>query len=467
MRLSLRYRLLLPLTLLLVGDAAATAWAATTAARAAERRLAGQLWAVARTLTESRPDSRNTFPFTEFVLEKMKGLSGAEFLFVRPDKPTIAPTVTTFPAKNTPPPADVPIATPAGDDEDHQLGPPVAVDGREYRCLRLQLREPHPNAGGDLYIFYPESLRRTAVWDAARPPLVFGVVGGLVAVGLALATGTGLVRRIRVLDHRTRLIAGGDFRPMPLPRADDELTDLCRSVNDMARRLTEFQEAMQRSERLRVLGQFSGGLAHQLRNAAAGAKLAVELFMTENPLADPEPLRVALRQLARIETNLRQFLHLGKPPSGAKVPCDLMKLVDQSASLLKPQCQHAGIRLEWELPPGGAVVTGDPAQLSHLFGNVIGNAVEAAGPEGTVEVRIAEHGSRDKGRWFAVEVIDTGPGPPPEIAGKLFEPFVTGKEEGIGLGLAVAKQAAEAHGGKLSWDRRDGRTVFRIELPWP
>jgi nitrogen-specific signal transduction histidine kinase len=66
---------------------------------------------------------------------------------------------------------------------------------------------------------------------------------------------------------------------------------------------------------------------------------------------------------------------------------------------------------------------------------------------------------------FILEVIDTGPGPPPDIAAKLFEPFVTGKEVGIGLGLAVAKQAAESHGGRLTWERRDGRTVFRIELP--
>jgi len=64
-----------------------------------------------------------------------------------------------------------------------------------------------------------------------------------------------------------------------------------------------------------------------------------------------------------------------------------------------------------------------------------------------------------------IEVSDSGPGPPAEIAAKLFEPFVTGKPEGIGLGLAIAKQAAEAHGGRLSWERREGKTVFRIELP--
>ena len=100
---------------------------------------------------------------------------------------------------------------------------------------------------------------------------------------------------------------------MPLPRADDELRDLCEAVNDMARRLAAFQDELQRNERLRVLGQFSGGLAHQLRNAAAGAKLAVELFLAENPTADPEPSNGwRLRQLARIEGNLKQFLAPGQ-----------------------------------------------------------------------------------------------------------------------------------------------------------
>ena len=62
-------------------------------------------------------------------------------------------------------------------------------------------------------------------------------------------------------------------------------------------------------------------------------------------------------------------------------------------------------------------------------------------------------------------MIDSGPGPPPEVAAKLFEPFVTGKPEGIGLGLAVAQQAAEAHGGSIEWAHSNGQTVFRVRLP--
>jgi signal transduction histidine kinase len=456
MRLSLRYRLLLPLTLLLIGDAAATAWVAITAAGRAEQRLAAQLWGIARTLTAET----SSFALNKRILQQMRGLSGAEFLFVPAVGMPGGAIESSFDVPPRPP-SHVPTVTPAPEGEDHALGTPVTINGTEYRCLRIRVvYRPPPWAGGDLYIFYPEALRQTAVRDATRPLIILGGIGGLAAVALAFAFGSRLVARIRDLDMKTRLIAGGDFQPMRLPQANDELRDLCEAVNDMARRLAAFQAELQRDERLRVLGQFSGGLAHQLRNAATGAKLAVELFLTENPNADPEPLRVALRQLARIESNLRQFLALGKPPADVRQQCDLGKVIDQAVSLLKPQCQHSHTALVWNSPQSAIVIPGDPTQLSHLFGNVIGNAVEAAGPGGEVVVSV----SGTQGR-VSIEVTDTGAGPPAEIAERLFEPFVTGKEQGIGLGLAVAKQAASAHGGRISWERREGRTVFRIELP--
>ena len=102
---------------------------------------------------------------------------------------------------------------------------------------------------------------------------------------------------------------------------------------------------------------------------------------------------------------------------------------------------------------------GDAGQLGQLVLNVLGNAVEAAGPGGEVDVRLAAEKDR-----LVLEVRDSGPGPAEEVAGRLFEPFVTGKPEGVGLGLAVARQVVEAHGGRIGWRREAGRTVFRIEL---
>jgi signal transduction histidine kinase len=455
MRLSLRYRLLLPLVLLLVGDAAATAWAANSAARNAERQLAEQQWAIARTLTEPR----SSFPLTKPILEQMKGLSGAEFMFVPAGGGGSRTVESTFPDAHVPP--DVGRFIPPILARDMHLGSLVTVVGREYRCMRLTLREQTPDRRGDLYIFCPESLRQTAVRDAVRPLLVLGGLSGLLAVALAVAFGSRLVRRVRDIDARTRLIAAGDFRPMPVPVPNDELRDLCESVNDMARRLAAFQEELQRSERLRLLGQFSGGLAHQLRNAATGAKLAVELYLQEQTNGDAEPLRVALRQLARMESNLRRFLELGKPVAAAKRSCDLVKLLDGVTALFAPRCLHSGILLTVIPPDYPVALVADPNALRNLFENLIENAIDAAGPGGHVRVVGPCYG--EGCIWIDVE--DTGAGPSEEMAARLFEPFATGKPEGIGLGLAVAKQAAEAHGGRIGWSRLNGRTIFRVELP--
>ncbi len=428
MRLSLRYRLLIPLLAVLLADAGATGWAASLAAAREEARITEQLAAVARTLTESR-----TFPLTARVLEQMKGLSGAEFVLSQRAGP-----ISTFsePVELLPDQSEI-----------------LMHRGEEYRLLRIRLPENHPNAGEALAICYPESLRRAAVRDAVRPPLFAGLAFFAVALVL-FAFGSRIVARVRGLELQTRAIAAGDFRAAEPTGPHDELRDLAESIRAMALRLAAFEEQSKQTERLRVLGQFSGGLAHQLRNAAAGAKLAIQLHLKHEP-DDREPLDVALRQLARIEATLGQFLALGKPATAQPVELDLNEVVTAAIELYRPQLKHFGIVMTW-VRGRPAPLAGDPVSLGHLFANLLGNAIDAAGPQGAVEVRC-------EGR--SVEVIDSGSGPPAEIAGRLFETFVTGKEQGIGLGLTVAQQAVGAHGGTIEWFRRDGRTVFRVLFP--
>src|SRR5205823_5846066 len=207
----------------------------------------------------------------------------------------------------------------------------------------------------------------------------------------------------------------GVFSPMPLPGGADELRELGRSINEMAQRLAQYEETVRRTERLRLLGQVSGGLAHQLRNGVTGARLAVQLHVRECAgHGDAEALQVALRQLALVEMHLKRFLDLGRSSELRREPCQLAALLSETVELLRPQARHAHIDLRWQPPSGdGAAVLGDAGQLGHLFLNVITNAVEAAGPGGAVEVRLKEGGA-------AVEVLDSGPGPAPEVAGRLF-----------------------------------------------
>src|SRR5262249_26709100 len=241
-RLGIRYRLLVPLALLLLGVVGASLWSARVAARRAEERVAEHVGNVAQTL------GNGNYTLTQPILDQMKGLSGAEFLVIQPD----GSRMTTFPLSQVELPPEQTLEDPGR----HGLGPPVRANGKDYRCRRLVLKGTHPNAGAVVYIFYPEALLEEAIADAERPSFL-ALLFGLVTVILTFAIGQRLVGRIRALERRTRQIAAGDFSPMPLPRTNDELRDLTASVNEMAERLDRLRRAVEQAERVRLTSQLS------------------------------------------------------------------------------------------------------------------------------------------------------------------------------------------------------------------
>lgn len=139
---------------------------------------------------------------------------------------------------------------------------------------------------------------------------------------------------------------------------------------------------------------------------------------------------------------------------------DLVRLLSDVAALLQAACAHGRVDLELNVPRAPALIVADASGLRAAVLNLALNAIEAAGSGGRVELALREDG----GAW-TLQVCDSGPGPPPELAETLFDPFVTGKPEGVGLGLALARHVAEAHDGTLSLKRDGGRTCFRLTLP--
>jgi signal transduction histidine kinase len=337
------------------------------------------------------------------------------------------------------------------------LAPRVAVAGQEYFCQGVALQSD-VGANRVLYFFYPEARLREAVMQAIQPALIIGAIGGTIALALTLLMTQRITRRLRELVRRTRLIADGDFSPMPLGERRDELQELGQAVNEMAGRLAKSEDVLRSSERLRLLGQVSGGLAHQLRNGVAGAKLAVQLHARATP--GIEELDVALRQLSLVEIQLKRFLDLGKATELNRQVCNLGTVVEESVALLRPSCVHTRIALHWQPPTEPVSLSADAHQLGQVVLNLLTNAIEAAGPGGWIEVKVG------LARTVAfVEVNDSGAGLDPKVVNRLFEPFVTSKPEGVGLGLAVARQIVQAHGGTIAWARRGDATCFRIELP--
>jgi signal transduction histidine kinase len=311
-----------------------------------------------------------------------------------------------------------------------------------------------------LHILYPRRYLIEARWQAAYPPLLVGGILLGVVIGLAIIIAGRLSRPILELQRQLSRLVEGHFEPVALPARNDELRDLIGSVNRLGDQLDESHRAIKRAERLGLLGQLSGGLAHQLRNSVAGARLAVQLHERHCGDADRDSLAVALRQLTLTESYLKRFLTVGQPSAARRAPLDVRRAVEEVAALLRPACDHHQVELQLDVgPPAQLVLSADADQLRQLLMNLVLNAIEAAGAGGFARVEVA-----DCDAGTVLRVADSGSGIDAQLLDHLFEPFATLKPDGIGLGLAEAKRIVEAHGGTIRY-LGGSPTTFEIVLP--
>lgn len=451
MRWSLRNQLLWPfagvMAVTLVVVSGVNAWLAT---RRAEQQILSQLANIGESL------KRPPYPLTESVLRQVRSLSGAELVVTDSAGKVVAASSPAM--ENNRPMQDLPkTEEPAG------LGNPVLIQGEQYFHRAVETRSGSAKEVLTLHLLYPERSYRESLRQAMVSPLVVGGIALAVVVLIAGSLASRLSRPIAQLQQQVGRIAEGDFQPLPLPERDDELRDLAKSVNSLASQLTTLTQVMKRAERLTLLGQLSGGLAHHLRNDITGVRLAIQLHQRTCQERDRESLDVALRQLALSEEYLQRLLAVGQPRDPERKACDLTEIVADLVQLHRPTFQHRKVDLR--APPGDRRIplSADAKQLGQLLLNLLLNGIDAAGPGGWVRL---ETGIRSEQRQAFVRLLDSGPGPSAEIEAKLFEPFATSKPEGVGLGLAVARQIARAHEGELTYHRNgEGATCFELSLP--
>jgi signal transduction histidine kinase len=449
-RPSIRDQILLPLIAIqAVAIGAITLVASELAARRSEGQVIDRLNGVVGALGHAR------FPYTASVLARMRGLSGAEFVAYEADGRVGA---TSFSGLRDKPPN---VASIHGSARIDSLGesPTVMLDGVRYFAVAVR-SDAAPQAP-TLLVLYPETSWRQARREAATPPLWLG--GGTLLLMVAVTSWIAhrIARRVRAVQRQVARIASGDLEgPEPGP-GGDEIDELARSIHLMRCRLKEMSQTIQRSERERVLAQFAAGMAHQMRNSLTGARMSIQLHARRS--ADPSRdrgLEVALRQLAITEEQVKGLLSLGRHESRPREGCDLTGLLREVALLVGPACEHAKVTLVVSDTGPPVDVMADVSGVRAAVLNLCLNAIDAAAQGGTV--RLDAVSGTD---GAAVEVRDTGPGPPPDLNSAIFEPFVTSKPEGVGLGLALARQVAAQHGGTLSWSREGQETRFRLTVP--
>ncbi len=336
----------------------------------------------------------------------------------------------------------------------------ATLGGRPYRLGEIRLPDSRPST---LVVLAP----RQPVADAVAIAWPFFLMAAAtlgVLVPLGIVTARRLAATLGEVDRHVGRISRGEFgHAMPIDESQpEEIRRLVAGVNGMSSTLRKLESSLVAGERQRLLGQVASGFAHELRNAVTGAVLAIDLHRRRCPLdaaEGDESLAVARRQLEILEEEVNGLLAVGKPSQAEPELVRAETLLEEVRRLLGPRCDHVGVRLETS-PDREASIVGRPKALRAALLNLALNGIDAAGAGGVV--RLSASRSPD---GIVLSVSDSGPGPPDAIRETIREPFVTGKPEGIGLGLAVADAVAGMHGGTLDWRREDGMTVFEMRLP--
>lgn len=211
------------------------------------------------------------------------------------------------------------------------------------------------------------------------------------------------------------------------------------------------EETAVREQRLRLLGEASNLIAHEVKNSLNGLSMGLELMLREpaSPGAREritKEMRGEIAHLADFTTGLMAF---SKGIVPRPIELDLCELLTQVTALVREASEELGASLEMVLPDHSVPVRADPALLRVAISNLVGNALDAVAsrhdPEAARIVIALDLGPNH----IEVRVADNGPGVSEDMLPRLFEPFQTGKPSGVGIGLALAKKIALAHGGDL------------------
>ncbi len=326
----------------------------------------------------------------------------------------------------------------------------------------------------------------------------FGLlVLGLCGAGAGLALGYGVARRITrsivQLSVPIRDVAGKLSQVVgpvnvSATRGIEEwegvLKKISGEVETVVNKLQKSQEDALRAEQLAAVGQLAAGMAHELLNPLTAIKMIVQSGMEKGDSGDisGRDLAVLHEQIVRQERSIRSFLDFARPRTLESRPCDARGAVEEAVELAVSRAKRQDVAIEWEAPEESVPIEGDVEQLGRVFLNLILNALDALPEGGVVKITMEEVGGDEKSGEFAlVRVSDSGRGLPPELGERIFDPFVSTKETGMGLGLSISKRIIEMHGGTIAAanqsadhrhaddrfapDRSDGGAVFTVQLP--
>jgi two-component system, NtrC family, sensor histidine kinase HydH len=259
---------------------------------------------------------------------------------------------------------------------------------------------------------------------------------------------------------------------------ETELQRMADRVGVVVSQLQTTQLAALRAQQLASMGQLAAGLAHELRNPLTSMKMLLQPSSEDGVAVqlNGEDQAVLCEEIERLERTIQTFLDYARPPRLERRPLVLRELLAQTVAFVTPRAQRLGIEIRTDLPREVVQLDADAAQMRQVLLNLLLNAIESVGRSGTIDVRMWSEprpvgdgcaiSGAPESSWMVIEVADRGRGLPADLGDRIFEPFVSTKEVGTGLGLPTCRRILEEHGGDIvAENRTGGGAVFTIRLP--
>ena len=242
-------------------------------------------------------------------------------------------------------------------------------------------------------------------------------------------------------------------------------------------RVEQLEERERLRDRLASLGEMAAGIAHELKNPLAGIEVMAGLLRRQVPASrDAQSLLADIISEAKLANAIVvEMLEFVRPIRLQVEHTDVNDVLHQAVTLAESKAKRGQVAVDLDVAPGLPTIEGDHHQLCQVFTNLVANAFDALDGRGRITIA-ARLGMLEEDPAFAqphapiptvvVEVADNGPGVPPELSDRIFNPFFTTKPQGSGLGLAIVRKIVDAHDGQIDlFSSKETGTRFRVTLP--
>jgi signal transduction histidine kinase len=257
-----------------------------------------------------------------------------------------------------------------------------------------------------------------------------------------------------------------------LRETNRSLSDLMEQLEDRVKERTSAlqasQELLLQSEKMAAIGKMASQMAHEIRNPLSAVILNLELLLDELDAFEPDQateartlVRTVLNEANKMNNTIRDYLNIARTPQVRTEPADLNAIIEEQMAFLSATLRRANVGLTLNLADGLPLIALDIEQFRRVLHNLVKNSLDAMPQGGTLSIKTALDGDT-----VTMAVTDTGIGMTDDVRERIFQPFYTTKEKGLGIGLTVVQEVIIAHGGAITCEsRRDYGTTFRVSLP--